>query len=140
MPSVAQARLRALSRPEALRLTVEILLTYAHVRRLERGRDLEQVMARVRASRRRTNHGQAVDRAAALRLGDAVTRVLRLLPTDDRCLVRSLVLSSLLTRRGLPVALVIGVRTSPQFAAHAWVEHAGRPLLAAGGYERLTEL
>ncbi len=137
---MAWARRRTLSRPQALRLTAEIVLTYAYVRHLERGRDLQQVMARVRAGRPRASRDPAVDRAAALRLGDAVTRVLRVLPTDDRCLVRSLVLSSLLTRRGLSVVLVIGVRTSPQFAAHAWVEHAGRPLLAAGGYERLTEL
>lgn len=134
------ARRHTLSRTQALGLTAEILLTYVRVRRLERGRDLGQVMARVRSEPRRARSGPAPDRAAALHLGDAVTRVLRMLPTDDRCLVRSLVLSALLTRRGLPVALVIGVRTSPQFAAHAWVEHAGRPLLPASGYERLTEL
>ncbi len=134
------ARRHTLSRTQALGLTAEILLTYVRVRRLGRGRDLDQVMARVRAGPRRAHSGPALDRAAALHLGDAVTRVLRTLPADDRCLVRALVLSSLLTRRGLPIALVIGVRTSPRFAAHAWVEHAGRPLLATGGYERLTEL
>ena len=76
----------------------------------------------------------------ALRLGRAVVKTLRLLPTDSRCLIRSLVLSRILTRRAIPHTLVIGVRNEPEFMAHAWVEHEGYPVLPAGDYTRLTEL
>lgn len=76
------------------------------------------------------------------RLAYIVSSVLRLLPTDSRCLMRSLVLTRLLARRGLPSALVIGVTASPEFGAHAWVEQDGRPLLPAHDaiFARLVEL
>jgi len=45
------------------------------------------------------------------------------------CLARSLVLASLLQRRGIPAQLRIGVRKSEKgFEAHAWVEAAGAVL------------
>ena len=71
-----------------------------------------------------------------------VSSVLRLLPTDSRCLVRSLVLTRLLARRDIPSTLIIGVTAAPEFKAHAWVEHAGRPLLPSYGpmFARLVEL
>ena len=62
----------------------------------------------------------------AARLGYAVARTLRTLPTDSRCLVQALVLYRLLSERGIHSTLVIGARSQPEFAAHAWVEHAGR--------------
>jgi hypothetical protein len=76
------------------------------------------------------------------RLGYAVVRTLRLLPTDSRCLMRSLVLTRLLARRGIAGTLVIGVRTGERFEAHAWVEHSGTPLLDPGDatFRRLVEL
>jgi hypothetical protein len=46
----------------------------------------------------------------------------------DDCLPRSIALYRLLVRRGLHVRHIIGVRRVP-FAAHAWVEYEGRPLL-----------
>jgi hypothetical protein len=76
----------------------------------------------------------------ARRLGRAVQRTLRLLPTDSRCLIRSLVLTRLLARRSIPNTLVIGVRKTSEFEAHAWIEHDGQPILPAGDYTRLTEL
>ena len=78
----------------------------------------------------------------SVRFGRAVIRVLRLLPTDGRCLMRSLVLTGLLARRGLYATVVIGVRPQPSFGAHAWVEVDGRPVLAAdeSSYQRLVEL
>lgn len=46
-----------------------------------------------------------------------------------KCLPRSLVLWRMLARRGIPSELCIGVRHDERgFRAHAWVEHAGRPL------------
>jgi Transglutaminase-like superfamily len=77
-----------------------------------------------------------------LSLGRAVARVLRLLPTDSRCLVQSLVLTRMLARRGVYAKLVIGVRPAPSFGAHAWVEVNGEPVLPTGEstYRRLVEL
>ena len=78
----------------------------------------------------------------AARLANAVTRTLRALPTDTRCLSQSLVLLWLLSRRAIPSTLVIGAQTTPEFEAHAWIEHAGRPLLSPGGFVdgRLAEI
>jgi hypothetical protein len=78
----------------------------------------------------------------ARRLGWIVARTLALLPGDTRCLARSLVLTRLLARRGIPAKLVIGARAAPDFLAHAWVECDGTPVLSAGdgSFSRLVEL
>jgi len=82
------------------------------------------------------------DRLLAYRLAWAVERVLARLPTDSRCLYRTLVLAGLLARRGIPVRVVIGVCTQPHFTAHSWIERDGEALLPTGGpgFRRLTEL
>jgi hypothetical protein len=132
-------------RRERLRLAVEILLAYAQARRALRVAPIADVVARLRS------RAQPAVRAAgpgvemldeARRLGRAVTRLLALVPGDTRCLARSLVLTRLLARRGIPAKLVIGARARPQFLAHAWVEHAGDPVLAPGDdtFGRLVEL
>jgi hypothetical protein len=68
--------------------------------------------------------------------------MLKLLPGDTRCLVRSLVLTRLLARRGIACTLVIGARTAPTFLAHAWVEHGGHAVLdpGDGSFPRLAEI
>lgn len=78
----------------------------------------------------------------ARRLGWIVARTLAHLPGDTRCLLRSLVLTRLLAARGISSRLVIGTRTTPEFLAHAWVEHGGEPVLdpGDGSFNRLTEL
>ncbi len=65
-----------------------------------------------------------------------------MVPGDTRCLRRSLVLMRLLAKRGISAQLVIGTRTSPDFLAHAWVEHDGEPVLSPGdgSFGRLVEL
>jgi hypothetical protein len=52
------------------------------------------------------------------------------------------VLTRLLASRGIQAKLVIGARTTPEFLAHAWVEHDGRPVLDPGddSFGRLVEL
>jgi hypothetical protein len=84
----------------------------------------------------------APPREDRFRLAGAVTRVLSPLPTDSRCLVQALVLLSLLARRGVHAVVAIGVRTEPEFGAHAWIESAGEALLPAGAgeYRLLTSL
>jgi hypothetical protein len=118
------------------RLVAEILSTYARAWVLLRRRPLPDALAALRTARRPR---RAED---PRRLGRAVIRTLRLLPTDSRCLVRSATLTGLLADRGLPGTVVLGVRPGEEFAAHAWVELDGVPLLpdGQGRYERLAEL
>ncbi len=131
-----------------LRLGAEVLATNCAVRWWMRGQRIEDLVAKLREGQGRgpsplpgDPSNEAAQRLGALRLGRAVSRTVRLLPTDSRCLVRSLVLMRLLGRRGVPSSLVIGVVSEPQFAAHAWVEHGGAPLLSPGtGFERLVEI
>lgn len=126
-----------------VRLGIEIIDSYVRVRVWLLRMDLPAVVAATRAV------GQPVpaevelrQQAIGYRLGHVVGRTLSKLPADSRCLVRSLVLSRLLARRGIPATFVIGVKLEPEFEAHAWVESGGTPLLPpgemAGG--RLLEL
>jgi hypothetical protein len=108
-------------------LAAEIALTYARVRLLLlRGRDMREAVTSIR-ERARPFTGDTL--SFARHLGAIVDGYLRRLPGDTRCLTRSLVLLTMLSRRGLGGNLVIGVRTAPSFGAHAWVELDGRPLL-----------
>jgi hypothetical protein len=56
--------------------------------------------------------------------------------------MQSLVLSGLLARRGIDSRLVLAVRPGESFAAHAWVEYDGQPLLepADDRFGRLVEM
>lgn len=123
-----------------LALCAEVLVTYGRVRRLLRQADFRRTLAAVGERREPpAGVGEAEMRAASRRLARAVVRTLALLPADSRCLVRSLVLTALLARRGIESRLIVGVRPGTRFAAHAWVEHDGMPLLEAGQFERLLE-
>jgi hypothetical protein len=121
------------------RLLAEILGTYVRVRWLMLRRDLGETVAVLRGGSEPAADATMPFRNG-WRLADAVARSLRLLPTDSRCLMRSLVLLAMLERRGVQASLVIGVKTDPKFAAHAWVERDGHPLLPSGNgeYSQLT--
>jgi hypothetical protein len=130
-----------LSRRAKAVLATEIVVAYARVRaRLARGNFRDAVGGLRAVAPSKPAPGDPV--RAGRRLGRAVVRTLRILPTDSRCLMRSLVLTRLLARRDVPSTLVIGVRKDDELAAHAWVEHEGVPLLDPGdpGYTRLVEL
>jgi Transglutaminase-like superfamily len=137
------ARQEEAFRPLPLRgklgLAYEILRTYAQVRRLARDRDIRAVLEEVRADVPIRGRDNATF-VNGLRLGRAVGRTLRLVPSDTRCLIRSLVLTTMLSRRGIESSLVIGVRSDDGFEAHAWVEHRGSPLLPDEDFGRLVEL
>jgi len=122
-----------------LRLLAEILGVYVTVRWRMRGKDIRNVVELLRGERTGDVHTNFL---LARRLGRSVERTLSLLPTDNRCLARSLVLDTLLARRSLQSVVVLGVRAEPDFAAHAWVEHDGIPVLPPGSprYQRLLEL
>lgn len=152
-----------LSPAAKLRLVAEVLSTFRRVRARMRTDDLRHVLADLRSGAQATS--REVDPVAvgeALRIGRAVARTLGPLPVDATCLARSLVVVGMLAERGLPSTLVIGVQPggapaprprSPLarrrlargeapggFAAHAWVEVGGRPVLAPGDFARLTDL
>lgn len=149
MDSVRAAELPAdLRRPLPARrrilLVSEILAVYCRVR-LQLARDRFPVaLAAMRDTRSDAQQpsDSAVTYLRAARLARAVQRTLRLLPADARCLMQSLVLTALLSRRGIETKVVIAVKPGDEFEAHAWVEYDGYGLLpdSQGVYEILAEL
>jgi hypothetical protein len=132
---------RGLGTRQRAELVGEVVVAYLRARR-ELGRaPIEQVVERLRAGSPGWRDGPEA-LVEAQRLGWVVVWTLRLLPGDTRCLRRSLVLTQLLARREIASRLVIGARTAPDFLAHAWVEHAGVPVLSPEGdsFGRLVEL
>ena len=127
---------------ETLRLSLEILRAYALVRWWLLRSD---VPAAAESARSRSTHvtfeHDPLPLSSAIRLGRGVQRTLGVLPFDSRCLVRSLVLRRILSRRGAESTIVLAARSRPEFAAHAWVEYDDVPVLPTGeGFHRLTEL
>jgi Transglutaminase-like superfamily len=127
-------------------LGVEILAVYGRMRWRMPRTHLRELVASVRDRPPTRDAGlepQSLDaRLVAARLAHAVDRTLRPLPTDSRCLVQALVLSSLLSQRGIDSTLVIGAHSKPEFAAHAWLEHWGMPVQPPEDFNesRLLEL
>ena len=141
----AEDALPPLSLPSKVKLTGEIFVTYVRARWWLRKRTLPDALDLLRGAA--LAHATPVPSSAAYphiedRLAHAVGRTLSALPSDSRCLVRSLVLSSLLAKRGIPSSLVIAVSSEPSFAAHAWVERDGVALLPPGddGFKRILEI
>ncbi|HEU4976056.1 MAG TPA: lasso peptide biosynthesis B2 protein [Baekduia sp.] len=124
-----------------LRLAAEVLAGYAQVRWRLRRHGLEPTLAFVRRELPPGAATAAPSPQSLLRLGHIVQRTLGALPLDSRCLIRSLVLTGLLARRGIPSVVVLAAALRPEFQAHSWVEHEGVALLPTGtGFERLKEL
>jgi hypothetical protein len=138
--SSTPAPLERFSLLEKVALIQEILAAYVAMWRVLGLSDVLQMAARAREVPARERAVDPLDHQVARRLGKVVGKTLGVLPTDSRCLIRSLVLVRLLARRSIPSTLVIGVRKSSEFEAHAWVEHDGEPILPPGEYTRLTEL
>ena len=136
--------IRAFRLHEKAALVAEIVHAHIRVRRMLARADLPAVLAGLRAGRVPASRyaDPLAEKAAAIRLGRAIARTLLFVPGDSRCLVRSLVLVSLLARRGVDVTLVIGVSPGPDFHAHAWVESDGFPVLPSldDVHERIVEL
>jgi Transglutaminase-like superfamily len=124
---------------QKLVLMAEVVRHYVRARRLLARGDLPAVLTRIRDAPRDAPAGDLA-RLDDLRLARATMLVMRLLPGDTRCLMRSLVLLGLLASRDRPATLVIGVRTGETFQAHSWLEIAGRPILPTEGYSPLTAL
>jgi hypothetical protein len=133
---------RGLSVVGKARLAAEILVVYTRARWWLRRRGLEETVAAMRGGDTAGDAPSEAQLRTGRRLGWIVGKTLGVLPADSRCLVRSLVLTSLLARRGIASRLVIGVTSDPEFEGHAWVECAGVPVLPAGeaAHGRLVEL
>lgn len=138
---------RPLNFAERMLLAAEIVAAYLRARRLLRYAPIDLAVATLRSQAPPASSSTPTAPAdgaleEARRLGRAVGRTLALVPGDTRCLVRSLVLTRLLARRGLSAKLVIGARASPDFLAHAWIEYDGQPVLPPGdeSFGRLVEL
>ena len=114
---------------ERLRIGLEVLVTYVRVRWWLVRLSFPKAVEAARGTRRATQPSPASTATAALRLGGVVQRTLGALPLDAKCLIRSLVLTRMLARRGIEATLVLGVRAKPEFAAHAWVELDGTAIL-----------
>jgi hypothetical protein len=133
-------------RPRSLlqraRLIWEIVAAYMQARRELRRAPIDAVVAALRSEPPPPAPETAVALEEARSLGWIVVRILKLIPGDTRCLARSLVLTRLLARRGIPSKLVIGAQPAPDFRAHAWVECDGQPVLSPGdeALGRLVEL
>lgn len=117
-------------------------MTYVRVRWTLHSREPTEAVRRLRRhSRRHPVAGQEGGLLLGWRLAHAVNVTLRPLPTDVRCLFRSLTLMTMMERRNLHPKLIIAVRPDP-FAAHAWIEFERQPLLPPGDpdHARLVEL
>ena len=123
-------------------LAGEILMTYASVHRLLRRHTLPETVAALRRGRLAAPAADAAALPLGRHLAWATVRTITLLPVDSRCLMRSLVLTRVLARRGLRSTFVLSAAPGPQFEAHAWVELDGEPLLLPAGadHEQLIRL
>jgi len=147
-PRSALVAIRNGSVPTMLKplVVTEIVVAYVRLRRRVRRSDIRDLLASIRARPASRpaglETGSPEERDVATCLANAVRRTLRILPADSRCLMQSLVLSWLLSSRAISTTLVIGVQPGPDFAAHAWLEHAGRPVSSAGAFSgsRMIEI
>ncbi len=133
---------RGLTPREKARLGGEIVAAYSRARWLLWRTDLPTTLRALRTRPPGESPGPADARRTGVRLGRAIGMTLRHLPFDSRCLMRSLVLVRLLSKRGIDSLLVIAVRSESEFVAHAWVEREGVPLLEPAGepFSRIVEL
>jgi Transglutaminase-like superfamily len=85
---------------------------------------------------------QEADRSSADRVVWAVQAVSRYAPTVGTCLTRALAGQVLLTRRGLPAILHIGVVKGEegQLEAHAWLESEDKVVIGGTELGRYTPL
>jgi hypothetical protein len=133
---------RGLTPREKATLGLEIVRAYSRARWLLWRSDLPTTLTALRASPAPPLADRIQAGRTGVRLGKAIGKTLRHLPFDSRCLMRSLVLTSLLARRGIETSFVIAVKPDSELLAHAWVERDGVPLLepAEDGFARIVEL
>jgi N-acetylglucosaminyldiphosphoundecaprenol N-acetyl-beta-D-mannosaminyltransferase len=136
LPPVGQMQFR-----HKARMAIEIAGAYLVLRPHLQANDVRAMVSEARRVHpRRPLTRDPHPQETARRLGSMVQQVLSAFPADDRCLIQSLVLVRLLTQRGIDGSIVIGARSDGGFAAHAWVEYEGKPVLPPQCFERLVTL
>lgn len=126
-----------------VRLSAEILIAYVELLSLLRKVDVRAMVEGARCARVEptAQPRDAEKHLTAVRVGNMVERVLTKLPTDRRCLIKSLVVVRVLSHRGIESRVVIGVQTGEEgFRAHAWVEYEEHPVLPPLDYEPLLKV
>ena len=98
---------------------------------------LKRAQRAIPAGRPRADSAQTLAEARAL--ARLVAIAARRGAWHARCLPTALALQWMLARRGIASSLRLGARRrNGRFEAHAWVEHAGEPLDAAGVREEFA--
>ena len=133
MRSTADWPYRSFWLREKLELGVEIVSAYSRARWWLWRTDLPRTVSALREAARVTGKSLPTSRGQAPVSGGWWDGRFDIFPFDSRCLMRSLVLTSLLARRGIDSSLVIAVLPGPGFEAHAWVEEPGRRAPSGGG-------
>lgn len=82
---------------------------------------------RLAGSASEASDASTAERGEVMGIARTVATAAAFYPGRAQCLEQSLALFLLLRRRGIGADLRIGVQPFP-FSAHAWVEHAGRPI------------
>ncbi|MFN3076065.1 MAG: lasso peptide biosynthesis B2 protein [Alphaproteobacteria bacterium] len=130
MPSHRIFRWLALSRAER-RLLLEALMALALARLALAILPVTTVLGRfgLRLSEGKEAEAIASDPEQAHRIGRAVRCAARHAPFRTLCLPRALASSIMLRRRGLPVALWLGVARAEGLTAHAWCVSGPAPVV-----------
>jgi len=102
---------------------------------------VQRLLARFSSPLARLSQEEA-DRISADRVTWAVEVASCYVPKVRTCLTEALTAQLLLTRRGYPALLHIGVTRGERgmFQAHAWVESEGKILTGGPGHERFAPL
>jgi hypothetical protein len=135
LPPVGQLRTT-----DRIRVGLEVITNYPAMWRAVRTNDLAHMVATARTTSHRVVTPPEQHAEMAERVGGIVQSAMKVLPTDKRCLVTSLLTLRVLANRSIPGRLVIGVHGGEEFKAHAWVEHESRAVLPRGNFLPLHEL
>jgi hypothetical protein len=102
-----------------------------------------RVLRRLVADAEKTPIGlRWIKSASAEKVAWAVETASRIIPGEKTCLTQALAAQVLLTRRGYPALLHIGIvkNEEGEFQAHAWVECEGKVVIGGHELERYTPL
>jgi hypothetical protein len=76
----------------------------------------------------------------AIRVGQIVDRMANQLPWHPSCLRRSLAVWRMLSRRGIPSQIHLGVSDPQSLEAHSWVTVGEKAVVGGGGLDRYVTL
>src|SRR6476469_2570011 len=95
--------------PDRLAVGLEIVTTYGKARWWLMRHEFPEAVSAARRVGQRPAVETPDPTASAIRLGRTFDRTLSAIPFDGKCLIRSLVLTHMLSRRGIESRFVLGV-------------------------------